>query len=136
MNDPLLSSNLVSIREVADEMARHASLKRPGSMIGQWAERLQEALRSSGETSDEWLPIASADVSQMFASSKWVLIQRDDGFVTEAVPHFFGPDAYIWIAARGDNCRGSNDERSQMLRHSVTHWRHLPSPVKTPGEPT
>lgn len=91
---------------------------------------------SPAETSDDWRPIETADVNHLFATSTWVLIQRDDGFVTEAMPHYFSGGGYIWMTARGDNCRGSKDQYSGMLRHDVTHWRPLPSPLKTSALPS
>lgn len=74
-----------------------------------------------------WQPIETAKVNDLFAHSTWVLVHTDAGMVTEAMPHFMGNDGgYIWMTARGDNCRGSDNEHSRMLRRSVTHWMPLP----------
>jgi hypothetical protein len=86
---------------------------------------------STGHTG-MWRPIDTADVNHLFASSTWVLVYTSAGMVVEATPHYFGPGAYIWMTARGENCRGSDDERGQMLRTTVSHWMPLPDPPKAP----
>lgn len=98
-------------------------------------EEAAQALEALGSKAHEnetecggWFPMESANVSKLFASSTWVLLHTDAGMVTEAIPHYFDGGGYIWMTARGENVRGSDDERNHMLRVKPLHWRPLPSP--------
>jgi hypothetical protein len=79
-----------------------------------------------GSEMSEWRPIETANTSQLFASSTWVLVATTEGRVTEAMPLYVDGGGYIWIAARGDNLKGNTG--GDYLRHSATHWMPLPSP--------
>jgi hypothetical protein len=94
------------------------------------------ACRSALSSSEiEWQPIDTADVSQLFATSTWVLIATSEGVVTEAMPYYFDGGGYIWMTARGPNCRGTDDERGQMLPTTVSHWMPLPQhPQRSPPQ--
>lgn len=75
----------------------------------------------------EWQPIDTANVSQLFASSQWVLVATDRGRVELAIPFYFDAGGYFWLTLRGSNLRGNDNERSQYLRESPTHWMSIPS---------
>ena len=81
-----------------------------------------------------WQPIETAKPSERFAHSTWVLVSTSDGRVTEATPYYMDGIYYIWACARGDNCRGAEDGRENMLRHTVTHWMPLPPHASAQGE--
>ena len=72
-----------------------------------------------------WRPIETANASELFAKSMWVLIHTSDGRVTEGLPHFTDDNGYFWVASRGNNCAGTGGTR-KYLRDTVTHWMPLP----------